>query len=200
MKKKNTKSAVISGGVILLMVVVMAGYYYYLSNKEKTKEETNPKYTAVQEVLNRDLENNYPPTPKEVVKYYSEITKCFYNEEYSDGELELLADKANQLYDPDLLQWNDWGQYIISLRSQIKDFKDQKITISTYIVSSSTEVDFFEEDGFEFARLSVVYTLKQESAKQDVAEVFLLRKDEDGRWKIYGWDNAKNVEVPENED
>lgn len=197
MKKKNTKSAVFSGGVILLMVVVMICYYFYLSNKEKVKEETNPKFTVVQEVLNRDLENNYPPTPKEVVKYYSEITKCFYNEEYSDGELELLADKADQLYDDELAQWNDWGQYMISLKSQIKDFKDQEITISTYIVASSTEVDFFEEDGFEFARLSVVYTLKQNNAKQDVPEVFLLRKDSEGRWKIYGWDNAKNVNIPE---
>ena len=196
MKKKNTKSAVFSGGVILLMVVVMAGYYVYLSNKDKAKEEANPKFTAVQEVLNRDLENNYPPTPKEVVKYYSEITKCFYNEEYSDGELELLADKADQLYDDELARWNDWGQYMISLRAQIKDFKDQEITISTYIVSSSTEVDFFEQDGFEFARLSVVYTLKQNSSKQDVPEVFLLRKDSEGRWKIYGWDNAKNVNIP----
>lgn len=197
MKKKNSKSAVLSGGVILLMVIVMAGYYLYLSNKEKVKEEANPKFTAVQEVLNRDLENNYPKTPKEVVKYYSEITKCFYNEEYSDGELELLADKANQLYDAELLQWNDWGQYIISLRSQIKDFKDQKITISTYIISSSTEVDEFEEDGYKFARLRAVYTLKQEGAKQDVAEVFLLRLDENGDWKIYGWDNANNVVIPE---
>ena len=182
MKKKNTKSAVFSGGVILLMVVVMICYYFYLSNKEKVKEETNPKFTAVQEVLNRDLENNYPLTPKEVVKYYSEITKCFYNEEYSDSELEQLADKANQLYDADLLQWNDWGQYIISLKSQIKDFKDQKITISTYIVSSSTEVEEFPLDGYEFARLRVVYTLKQDNAKQDVAEVFLLRRDSEGRW------------------
>ena len=85
---------------------------------------------------------------------------------------------------------------MISLRAQIKDFKDQEITISTYIVSSSTEVDFFQQDGFEFARLSVVYTLKQNSSKQDVPEVFLLRKDSEGRWKIYGWDNAKNVNIP----
>lgn len=197
MKKKNTKSAVLSGGVILLMVVVMAGYYYYLSNKEKAKEEANPKFTAVQEVLNRDLEYNYPQSPREVVKYYSEITKCFYNEEYTDSELELLADKADQLYDEELAQWNDWGQYMISLKSQIKDFKDQKITISTYIVDSSTEVDTFEEDGFKFARLGVVYTLKQEGAKQDIAEVFLLRMDDNGDWKIYGWDNAKNVNVPD---
>lgn len=197
MKKKNSKSAALSGGIILLMVVVMAGYYFYLSNKEKAKEEANPKFTIVQEVLSRDLKNNYPQTPREVVKYYSEITKCFYNEEYTDGELEELADKADQLYDDELAQWNDWGQYMISLKSQIKEFKDQKITISTYIVSSSTEVDEFEEDGFKFARLRVVYTLKQENQKQDIAEVFLLRMDENGRWKIYGWDNAKNVNVPE---
>ena len=33
--------------------------------------------------------------------------------------------------------------------------------------------------------------------KQDIAEVFLLRLDDNGLWKIYGWDNAKNVNIPE---
>ena len=81
--KKSTKANIRGGAVIVLMIVVMLGYYYYLSNKEKEQQEQNPELTVVQEVLMRNLETNYPPTPKEVVKYYSEITKCFYNEEYT---------------------------------------------------------------------------------------------------------------------
>ncbi len=191
--KKSTKSNIKGGAVIILMIVVMVGYYYYLSNKEKAQQELNPELTVVQEVLMRNLETNYPPTPKEVIKYYSEITKCFYNEEYSDGELEQLADKADQLYDKELSENNGWGQYIISLRSEIKEFKENEITISSYLVSSSTDVEKFEDDGYEFARLHCIYTLKQGNYKQDVDQVFLLRKDAQGHWKIYGWDSASNV-------
>lgn len=191
--KKSTKANIRGGAVIVLMIVVMLGYYYYLSNKEKAQLEQDPELTVVQEVLMRNLETNYPPSPKEVVKYYSEITKCFYNEEYSDAELEQLADKANQLYDDELLENNGWGEYIISLRATIDEFKDNEITISTYLVSASTDVDKFPEDGYEFARLHCIYTLKQGNYKQDIDQVFLLRKDEEGHWKIYGWDNASNV-------
>lgn len=191
--KKSTKSNIRGGMVIVLLIVVMVGYYYYLSNKEKAQQEQNPEFTKVQEVLLRNLDTNYPPTPKEVIKYYSEITKCFYNEEYSDGELEQLADKADQLYDEELSENNGWGQYIISLRSDIDEFKENAITISSYLISASTDVEKFEDDGYEFARLHCIYTLKQGNYKQDVDQVFLLRKDEEGHWKIYGWDSASNV-------
>lgn len=191
--KTSTKKNLRGSAVIILMIVVMVGYYFYLNNREKAKQEENPTLTAVQEVLLRNLESNYPPTPKEVIKYYSEITKCFYNEECSDGELEQLADKANQLYDTKLLEHNEWGEYIISLRAEIKDYKDNNIIISTYLVSASTDVEFFKEDDSEFARLHCIYTLKQGNYKQDLDEVFLLRKDEKGHWKIYGWENANAV-------
>jgi len=191
--KKSTKANIRGGAVIVLMIVVMLGYYYYLSNKDKALQEQNPELTVVQEVLLRNLDTNYPPSPKEVVKYYSEITKCFYNEEYSDAELEQLADKANQLYDDELLENNGWGEYIISLRGDINEFKDNEVTISSYLVSASTDVEKFEDDGYEFARLHCIYTLKQGNYKQDVDQVFLLRKDEEGHWKIYGWDSASNV-------
>lgn len=191
--KKSTKANIRGGAVIVLMIVVMLGYYYYLSNKDKALQEQNPELTVVQEVLLRNLDTNYPPSPKEVVKYYSEITKCFYNEEYTDAELEQLADKANQLYDDELLEMNGWGEYIISLRGDINEFKDNEVTISSYLVSASTDVEKFEDDGYEFARLHCIYTLKQGNYKQDVDQVFLLRKDEEGHWKIYGWDSASNV-------
>lgn len=191
--KATTKRNLRGSAVIILMIVVMVGYYFYLSNREKTKQEENPVLTAVQEVLLRNLDSNYPPTPKEVIKYYSEITKCFYNEECTDGELEQLADKANQLYDEELLEHNDWGEYIIRLRAEIKDYNDNNVTISTYLVSASTDVEFFEEDDSEFARLHCIYTLKQGNYKQDLDEVFLLRKDEKGHWKIYGWENADEI-------
>ncbi len=196
-KRGNNGAALKSGIVILFLVALVVGYYYYLSNRQKKEESANTKVTAVQEVLSRNLEINYPPTPREVIRYYSDITKCFYNEELSDEELEQLADRARMLYDEELAEKNEWGRYIIDLKSDIAYYQENSIRISSYSLASSTDVDFFSDGGFDFARIYCAYVLSSGRQKQTVEEVFLLRKDEDKHWRIYGWDLAENVHVEE---
>lgn len=82
------------------MMVLVIGYFYYLSNRtissdKKVPEAGTEKNSPVATVLLRDLEINYPSTPKEVVKYYAELTKVLYNEEYTDEEFQALAEKSN---------------------------------------------------------------------------------------------------------
>ena len=86
------------------MIGLVGGYYYYLTNKreDRSKEET-VKATVVQEVLMRNLDNNYPPTPREVVKYFGELVQCMIGETYSDEEFEQLALQAQKLYDEELI-------------------------------------------------------------------------------------------------
>lgn len=196
MKKKVNKNAnIIKVAVIgILMAALIVGYYYHLSAKERAVAEANPKITRVDEVLARNLTNNYPPTPKEVVKYYSELTKCFYNEEYTQGQLEQLAGQARMLFDTQLAEHNEWGTYIRNLQAEIDEYKENGREISSYSVAASTDVYEFSQDGYDWARLRCIYTLRQGSHYEDVNEIFLLRKDEDGHWKIFGWELAEDDE------
>lgn len=199
--KKNSKAVTIKGGVvILLMVVAMVGYYYYLSNKDKQIKAEKVETTVAQDLISRNLSTNYPPTPKEVVRYYSDITRCFYNEEYTEEEFKQLVDKAYELYDKDLQVRNEYGQYLIELAKDIEYYKDNSIRIANYSVSASTDVDIFQDSGYDFARLYCTYTLVRGSRRQPVEEVYLLRKDENGHWRIYGWDLAENVNIEEPEE
>ena len=184
--------------VIVLLMVAVVGYYCYLVNRsgEATKE---PELTAAQEVLLRDMERSYPPTPKEVVKYYNEIMKCFYNEECSQEEIEDLAVRARELYDEELLEHNEWGPYIISLTAEIINYREKNMRLVNCSVAASTDVDMFEDDGYSFARLSCGYTVLQGKENTSTMQIYLLRKDEDGHWKIYGWDLAENVNVGDKE-
>lgn len=184
--------------VIVLLMVAVVGYYCYLVNRsdEATKEQ---ELTAAQEVLLRDMERSYPPTPKEVVKYYNEIMKCFYNEECSQEEIEDLAVRARELYDEELLEHNEWGPYIISLTAEIMHYRENNMRLVNCSVAASTDVDMFEDDGYSFARLSCGYTVLQGKENTSTMQIYLLRKDEDGHWKIYGWDLAENVNVGEKE-
>lgn len=176
--------------ILLVLVVLIVLYYFHISTKIVPKEENSTKPTKVQEVLSRNLSIDYPSTPKEVVKYFSEITKCFYNETYSDEELTSMADRMRLLYDDDLLEKNEYVTYIFDLKSDIKFYKDNGYKISSYAVSASTDVEFFSLYGKECARLWCQYTIKSGQDAKTIHEVFILRKDEKSHWRIFGWDEV----------
>lgn len=184
MKKTQggTKGLIIA--IVLILLVV--GYYYYLSHREveKTEEVT---VSEAQELLLRDLDRNYPPTPKEVVKYFFEITTCLYNESLSEADVEGLAMKVQELYDADLVIHNPKEEYFVDLKSEIAAFKTSNSRILNYSTSSSVDVDYFEEDEGSFARLYGTYYLQVQKNLKSLEEVFILRKDDEGHWKIYGW-------------
>ena len=90
--------------IVVILVALVGGYYFYLSNYNGKEEET--VVTAVQDVLLKNLDDDYPPTPREVLKYYSDITKCLYNEEYTESQLEQMADKLLALFDTELAENN----------------------------------------------------------------------------------------------
>lgn len=184
---KIIKTAVIA----VVIAAIILGYFFYLSHRSKKQEvEEAVAVTVVQSVLMRDLEHNYPPTPKEVVKYYAEITECFYNETYTDEELVQLADKIQDLYDTELVENKTQEQYMDDLREDIVEMKGKKLTIASYEVSASTDVEEFTQDGYSCARLYCTFYLRQPGNGTRVTslERFLLRKDEDGHWKILGWE------------
>ena len=183
MRNKTTKVTII----VIIVVVAVVGYYSYLSNKAKEqKKETT--MSTVQSTLSRSLEFDYPPTPKEVMKYYNEIVKCFYNEKCTEEEIEALGNKARELYDEELLANNEQEVYLMNLKADIQDYKDNKRTITNTSVASSANVDFFEEDGYEFARIMCGYSIMENGTSVSSGQVYLLRKDADKHWKIYGWE------------
>lgn len=185
MKRSGVISIIVT---CVILVAVIGGFAFYLSHKSRTGAEEEVESTQVQKVLQKDLDRNYPPTPKEVVKYFAEITKCFYNEEYSEDDLEKMAVKIQELYDAELVANKSQEDYLQDLRSEIAGMKEQKSTIYSYELSASTDVEFFTEKDYDCARLYCTFNVKQGAGTVPSMEQFVLRKDEDGHWKILGWD------------
>ncbi len=187
---KNVRTII----VLVVFVAFVAFVFYFFSNKEtKSEESVAVETTAMDALLSRNMEINYPPTPKEVVKYYSDLSVELYKYDYSDEKLSLIAQRFKEIYDDELVM--NQADYLASLKKDIQNYKDQGITISEYSISSSVDVETFKEDGFEWARLYVTYRLRQELKGvinyQNEEQVFLLRKDADGHYKIYGFDQVK---------
>lgn len=187
---KGTKGTII----LIILVMIVVGFYFYVANLSSPTEPEEVKLTAVQEVLLRDLDKNYPPSPKEVVKYYSRIVQCFYGEEYSETELYDLAMKAQGLFDDELIANNESEQYMEDLKKDIADFAEKGWVISSFATSSSVDVEEFSADGYNWAKLYCVYSIREGTHYQNSEQVFLLRKDENSHWKIYGWTEAETEE------
>ncbi|MCH5343962.1 MAG: hypothetical protein J1E64_07975 [Acetatifactor sp.] len=185
MKKSTTRVTM----VIIMLVLAVVGYYAFLSNREK--ETRAEGYTsAVQTALSRNLNNDYPPTPKEVLKYYNELMRCFYNEQCTDQEIDALGMKARELYDEELLAVNEVGSYLINLRNDIQDFQKASRRITNISLAGSTSVKYATIDGNDFATIQCTYTVNEGGVSKGASEIYLLRKDENHQWKIYGWEAA----------
>ena len=187
--KKSSGIKIVVMGVVLAALVV--GYFYYLSNKTNETKEENVESTLVQATLIRDLDKNYPPTPKEVVKYFNELSRCLYNEKYTDDEFTELAIKVMGLYDDELVANNPLIQYLDDLEKDISGFKTLDQSILSYSLPASTEVEFFDEGDSSCARLYCNYNIRKGTAKFYSDVVFILRQDENKRRKILGWEESK---------
>lgn len=193
MKQSNGIKIIIIG---ICMAALVVGYYYYLSNRNVPQpEEVVPEdevLTVTQRTLLRNLDTNYPPTPREVIKYFSEITQCFYNEENTDEEIEKLGLKIRELYDSELVANQTQEDYLTALKEDVEDFKEKGRKIASFTLSASVDVEPFSENGYEWARLYCIYGVEQGGLLYNSNIVFVLRKDEQGHYKIYGWQLAED--------
>ncbi len=186
MRRRNPARILI---VFVVFAIGIVGLFFYISNHSKAVAEGRQnQMTPVQEILSRNLETNYPPTPKEVVKLYSEISRCFYGENYTDDELVKLALFSRQLFDDELVANQTDDQYLSALRMDIESWKKDNKVISSYSVSASTDVQEYSYGGREWAQLYCIYSIRMGTNVAPVTEHYLLRKDERGHWKILGWE------------
>ena len=84
-------------GIVILTIALIAaicGSFYVVNDKSKRANQKEKVLTEVQRITTKDLDKNYPQTPREVVKFYNRIVKCYYGMQYSDEELDVLTDQA----------------------------------------------------------------------------------------------------------
>ena len=185
--RKGPKSA----AVLAVMVITVFALYYYLVNKvERSWPEVET--TAVQDVLLRNLEKDYPPTVREVIKYYNEIMNCYYSEKPTETELQELADKALELYDAELVSYQSREAYVENLKAEIAAFEAAETVLSHVALSSSTALEYYTYQGRECAQIRCIYTVRQKTTLMTIREIYVLRKDDTGKWKILGWTPAED--------
>ena len=171
--------------VVIIAGALIVGYFYYLNvrNASNSQEEEAVQLTEVEDLLTTDLENKYPPTPREVIKLYNRIMKVCYNEELTDEEVEGLARLQWELLDPKLQEINPWEQFLQSKKSDIQLNHEMERRVVDMGVSDSSDIDYKDVDGEKCAVVTSSYFMSEgDSYEKSFQDYALLQNDSD--WKI----------------
>ena len=184
------------GIAVICMVSLVVGYYAYLSRRNDSMSTNDSvELSEVQAIISKNFNKEYPATPRSVVKWYNRIITAYYNEEYTQEELEQMADKARMLMDDELLKYNPKDTYLASLTLEIEDYHNRSRTIVSSTVSDSNEVQYKKVNGYDCAFLNTYYFVREGSSYTRTYEDFCLRKDSSGNWKILTWRLSTEDEI-----
>ncbi len=184
--------------LILLIILLVIGLVVWFTTKAFQKEEKtdtdvtseNSNVNMLSELLAQDIMDDYPPTPKEVVKHYAQMTQVLYSEECTEGEIDLLAHNMLLLCDAQFANNQDIEEYIAKLKAEISVYKENDWSISSYALSNSEDVVYYENEEEEYAQLFCSLSIQKGEESASVNQSYILRKDEEGRYKILGWETA----------
>lgn len=195
---KMTKKIV--GAFVAILVVaalILSGYFMMNKQAEKKAQESVLPTTEVGKLLAKDLETKYPETPTEVVKLYWRINRCLYNENTSDKDMEAVLKQLRKLYDNELLQdeKNTYENMLKNLKDDKKKRADAGQTFLPSVVQKNNTLKIVEMDGKDSAAVMTATTIKGKKETTKVYERFVCRRDDDGKWKILGWQQVTGAEA-----
>ena len=171
---------------IACVCLICMGYFFFSQGNVTSEKEL----TDIEKVLVKDLKRDYPKTPREVVKFYNRIIKCYYGENLTEKEVEQMADQMLCLLDEDLLLVNPRSEYFRSVKKDIEQYKEQKKHIVSTDVCDSNDVEYVDDkkDGTDqvdkLAYVNASYFINTNGKFTNTYQQFVLRQDDDGRWKI----------------
>ena len=172
--------------ITLLLIVAVLLYYRSVNKEEKQQEEA----TVVQDVdklLSKDLDESYPITVCQVVQLFTRIQRCYYNEDCTNEEIAWLAGMAMQLFDDELVANNPTDEYLADLEEEINLYRKSNKTISRVLVGKSSDVTYSTVEGVKYASVECIYYVKDDDSTEKTVTTYILRKDENDKWKILGW-------------
>ena len=176
------------GLIVVIAVALIGGYYYYLSHRNANAPEDNVEITELDEIISKQLDSDYPPTPREVVKFYNRILECVYGGGYDESQFDQIIGQARKLMDDELLEGNPLDTYKSQLQEEIETYKKNSQQIIQTTVCDSDEVEKKEIDGRKCAYVKATYFLKSGQGQfEKTFERYLLRQDDNGNWKILAY-------------
>ena len=187
-------------GVIIVALVCIAalctGFYFLKENSAPSAEK---ELTKVEKIITKNIDTDYPATPREVVKLYNQIIMAFHQEDYNVKELEGMCNVAYGLMDMELQGNNPFDEYMVSVQSEVANYNARKKEILQANVCDSNEVLYKTDssNGDDVAFVTASYFVKENGEYTNTHQMYVLVKDENKNWKIKTY---YQVEAPQGDE
>ena len=87
MKKSKRRTANTFGMMLIFGIAIVAIYFRLSTSTKPIIEKSSSNKTELELLLTKDFEEDYPSSPREVIKLYTRIIKYFYNENLTDEQV-----------------------------------------------------------------------------------------------------------------
>ena len=172
----------------LILVLGLTIYYFVVNKSDKNSDDSkDATVSGIEKMLSKDFEKNYPKSVREVVSNFISIQECYYNEDMEEDKLVQLAYQAMRLFDDELVETNPFDKYYAGLTKEIEEYRTEGKALYKTILDKASEVEYSEIDGVRYAKINCIYYLRASKGTDKVTETYALRRDDEGNWKILGW-------------
>lgn len=186
MKKAKRPASAIFSVISIAAVVIVLIYVNQSKQADNLKETSLEKLSEVEKMMEMDLVDDYPETPKELAKLHGDMTRLLYSG-VEDDEIKNLAVKIRELYDDEFLTNNPEEQYLADLYTDIALWNQVNRRIEFNVVANEEHEEKYEKDGKQYATAYISFTIIEKGRTSELRR-YIMRKDKDDRWKILGWD------------
>ena len=186
-ESKMVKTVVL---VIFIGILLLGGYAYV--SQRNVKNLKNHELKEVDRLLLYDLEKEYPHSPRDVVKLYSEMLSCVYNQKLKDDNLKGIVRQMRKMYAKEFAEDinNTEQNQINELQKEIEESGKDDHKITSYKIMESSQIEYGEVDGKQAAMVDVTYTLRYGNEYPKQPQTYILIQDEEEHWKILGWQDV----------
>ena len=186
-KGKNAK--ILTMVVAISVMVVFAYIGFSNKNEQKANEEAQKEnITKLDKTILKNLEEEYPASVHEVIKYYCTVLQCMFSGDATDKQIDQLIDKERALFDKELLKANEYSEFVKGRYAEIKQYKNKNISMVKFLVDDNDNVKYWQNNSAKMASVKAKIYMggKQYSS---FMQKYVLRQDKDGKWKILSWEN-----------
>lgn len=188
-KKEKNGSMLKFAIIAILLVGMILMYFNHLSNKS-SERRTEKEKTEIEQLSDYNMVDDYPKTPRDVVKLHNRYLKLFYSKKLTDDELVILNQQVRYLYSEELLAFNTENVTLNDLKKNIGKMKEEGYTYKLCELPEPSQIKLYTRDGKEMATLEVTITVETKDSMGYMYEQYVLVKEND-EWKILAWGDSK---------
>ncbi len=177
--------------VLVLACAIVALYLYIDRSGKEAKEPVN---TVAEQILGKNLETNYPPTPYALTEFYCGIVECIYSTQTTEEQLEKLVELELALFDEEFAALNPYEQLLAATKDELAQAKEKGLVFTGYVLDKASNVTKWKKDGKEYASLQFQLMSRSGEGSGGSYRNLIMRKDSGGNYKILGWETAEKAE------